>query len=53
LEKFVKAVRRAVLAFETRVFLRDRYPRAHFERHIVRKFIREKKTQAENQEGVV
>ncbi|GAB5032528.1 Hypothetical protein NocV09_00902190 [Nannochloropsis oceanica] len=34
LEKFVKAVRRAVLAFETRVFfLRDHYPRAHFERY--------------------
>jgi hypothetical protein len=35
LEKFVKAVRRAVLAFETRVFfLRDHYPRAHFERYV-------------------
>lgn len=36
LEKFVKAVRRAVLAFETRVFfLRDHYPLAHFERYVI------------------
>ncbi len=34
LANFVKAMRRAVLAFETRVFfLRDHYPREHFERY--------------------